>query len=496
MRSGNRLQMFRKFLSLLISASLIASPMAASAQKAAERAACAPTLELSLQEHEGLTMFRAKLSHLQSHFRTDSFEPKLNQIVRLNWPRPNVIEVSPYFMEKVLNLVDQARLKNAIANTVGLEHPDWQRYESVLLQVSLMGKTAQSLSQPIEKVTLRLIKDIGALKKPNAGISETDFNQAKARAITRVADMYSYIMRWRVLNGEMMDERALASGKTVAIAAVALVGTSVLLGTLVGASPIVAGAGAAAAGLSADVGTSLLLMKLAEIAAGAGIGFFGAPAAVLVQDSYRTYSEAVKQSANRQTRLSCELSHDIAIWKDKANSRLVTAAALGVGLGIGGGALTLSSRAAKLVLIATGLGVGIAQLYTLGKMSHETLEAIAHYRLAELAERQGDRPMALRYLYLARDHAQEAGDSGIEAVVIATLTFYLTQRFREALAIGSGAIRQVYAASADTLPTAGQAAASMQTAIKSMGTADNAGACAPEDINCVIAAGVSTGVAQ
>jgi hypothetical protein len=66
--------------------------------------------------------------------------------------------------------------------------------------------------------------------------------------------------------------------------------------------------------------------------------------------------------------------------------------------------------------------------------------------------------MALQYLYESRDLSQEAGEHALEAVIIATLSYHVGNHFTHALHDGASAIRQLYAASADTLPTAAKAA--------------------------------------
>jgi hypothetical protein len=104
------------------------------------------------------------------------------------------------------------------------------------------------------------------------------------------------------------------------------------------------------------------------------------------------------------------------------------------------------------------LGVGVAQLYALGKMSITTIESLAFYKMAEEAEAAGNHDMALQYLYESRDLSQEAGEHALEAVIIATLSYHVGNHFTHALHDGASAIRQLYAASADTLPTAAKAA--------------------------------------
>lgn len=487
----------RRLLCVFTSLTLALGPQVSRASDPADgpRPECAHRLELSLKEHDALVMFHARLSHLLNHWGRPSFEAKLDEIVGAHWPRPQVIEPSPFFMEKALNLVDQARLKNSIALTIGTDDEDWGWFDQTMRTITLMNMTGHSLMHPLDKMAIRLLQKIKAAPKRNSQITKAQFELIKAEALARLADMHTFLLRWRVLNGQMIDDRAAASAKTVAVVALGLVGGAVLVSTLVVAGPAVSGAGAAAAGLSTNPVVSALLVKVAETAAGAAIGFVGAPAAVMAQDSYETLTEALKQSANRQTNFNCELGIEIARWEEKAPGRLGTAALMGAGIGALGGAMTFSTTSAKLVLYATGLGVGVAQLYAVGKLTITGVEALVFYRLAEEAAAEGDRPMALRHLHRARDLAQEAGEYGLESIIIATLSYHVSNHFFHALTEGAGAIRQLYAASADTLPTAAKAAIKMTTAVRPIlvGDATSQGAVCPSpvpgDINCVIDAG-------
>lgn len=456
-----------------------------------ERPHCDASVELSLEEGDALRMFHAKLSHLLSHWGKPSFDAKLQEIVRKDFPQPQVLEPSPYFMEKALNLVDQARLKHSIALTIGTDDEDWGWFDQTMRQISIMEMTGHNLMHPLDRTVLSILKKIKASSQSEI---------VKAEALMRMADMHTYLLRWRVLNGQMIDDRASASSRTIAVVALGLVGGGVLISTLVVSGPIVSGAGAATAGLSTNPVVAALLVKVAETAAGAAIGFVGAPAAVIAQDSYHAMTEAVKQSYNRGTPLACELGIEINTWKDKAPERLAMAAAIGAGVGAVGGALTFSSTTARLVLYATGLGVGVAQLYAVGKMSIKTVESLVFYRLAEEAMKAGDRPMALRHLHRARDLAQEAGEYALESIIIATLTYHVGHNFMPALRDGAGAIRQLYAASADTLPTAVKAAIKMTGAVRPILAGESTServSCPsldPRDVNCVIDAGAMAGV--
>lgn len=449
-------RMFQKTLSCILAALLVGHSAVAATPAAPAGPACPLNLELSQSEFDAFIMFNARLSHLLDFYGTPGFEGKLQSIVESYWPKTLVIQVSPFFFEKVANLVDQARLRHSIALTVGLGSDSWYRFERPMKDISLMQQQGFSLVAPIEQTVQTLLKEISAAKKPAAVAAEL-WELQKAEAIMRVSQMFDFMMRWRVLNGNLIDERAAASAKSVAVLAIGLVGAGVLGSTLVVSAPVVSGAGLLAARIATTPAMARLLMKVAETAAGSAIGFFGAPAAIVVQDSYQAYSEATKQSANNQTSFSCEIAKQNELWRQQAGGKLMSAALIGASMGLGGGVLTFTTRSARLVLYATGFGVGVAQLYALGKMSASTVESLALYKMAEESEAAGKHEQALDQLFRARDLAQEAGEHGLEAIIISTLSYHVGNHFTHALHKGASAIRQLYAASADTLPTAAHA---------------------------------------
>lgn len=410
--------------------------------------ACSPSLELSQPEQSSYLMFNARLSHLMYDYGRETFEARLQSIVENYYPKTKVIQISPFYYERVANLIDQARLRHVVAKTIGLDSDTWLRFERIMKDITLLGSQGYDLMNPLDKVSIALM---------NAINSSSGSAQDKVEAIARVSQMNEYLLRWRVHNGQIIDEQAAVQARKVAIFGVGLVGAGVLCSTLVVSAPIVSGAGALAAGVSTSPVTSAILVKLAETAAGAAIGFVGAPAAVVTQNSYHALSEAAKQSANKQTEFSCEMDKQIQEWKAKAGNSLLSAALTGAGMGMVGGLLTMSARSAQAVLYTTGFGVGVAQLYAVGKLSVTAVQSVAYYKMAEDAEAAGRHDLALKYLFHARDLAQEAGEHGLESVIIATLSYHVTAHFTHALREGESAIRQLYAASADTLPTAAKA---------------------------------------
>ncbi|RZA09600.1 MAG: tetratricopeptide repeat protein [Proteobacteria bacterium] len=444
-------------LLLTLSAELCAPCLPALAS--APAAACAPSFEMSAKETDTYMMFNARLSWLNDHYGKPTFDGKLKSIIETGWPRTKMIQVSPAYFERLQNLVDQQNLKDSIARTIGLDAPAWLAFEGLMRGITLHQGSGNDLNNPFEKSALNLLKALANGKAK--GLSGNDAKTVKAEAVMRVSTMHAYLQRWRVLNGEILDDRAQASAKKVAMVAIGLVGAGVLVSTLVISGPVVGAAGAWAGALSTNPVVAGLLVKTAETAAGAAIGFYGAPGAKALEDSYHAISEAGKQSENNQTKLSCELDKQGDHWRSVAGDHLLSAALTGATMGLAGGALTFSAAGSKVVLWGTGFGVGIAQAYALGKMTQKSFEAVAAFKLADDLEEQGKHAEAVEMLKKARDLSQEEGHHALEAIIIGTLSYHVTAHFKHALHEGESAIRQLYAASADTIPTAEKAAENM-----------------------------------
>jgi hypothetical protein len=432
---------------------------------------CSATMELTMKERDAIGMFHAYLSHLLYKYGKPDFEEALGKIVANSWPRAKVIQVAPTFYERAVNLVDQERLKNSIALTVGLDSPLWDPFNKDMGKITLMDGFAEvpggyrpGRAPTLEKQTMKLLAAIrGSQPPPKRGFTREEFEQVKAEAIARVSEMYSYLMRWSMINRGLIDERGAASAKKIAVIGVGMIGAGVLVSTMMVSGPLVAGAGAYAGSLSTNPVVSALLVKLGEAAAGSLLGVVGAPAVHVIKDANHTLSEAGKRSANLQTSYACELSRQIDEWKAEGGGPYLSAALYGGAMGLGGGALTFTRASAQVVLYATGFGVGVAQLYSLGKMSSLAMESLAYYKLAEEAEAAGEHEKAVKLLYHSRDLAQDAREKGLESIIIGVLTHYLTEHFRTAMVEGENAIRVLYANSADTLPLAGKAAVSAAT---------------------------------
>lgn len=446
------------FLLLLLLAALV-SPSLAHAE---EESSCPITMALTMKEYDAIRMFHARLSHLQYKYGKPDFEASLEQIVKNSWPKAKVIQVSASFVERAINMVDQARLRHAIALTAGLESAAWEDFEGEMKRVTLMEGYVVTKWEKFPKQTVKLYE---AIKKSKAtrknSLSPEQYEVLKAEAIARVSDMASYLLRWSVINRGLLDERAAVAHKQLAVIGIGVIGGGVMVSTMIASSAIVAGAGAYAGTLSANPATSAILVKVGEVAGGVALGVVGAPAAQAIGDSHRTYSEAKKQSANLQTSFSCELSKQMKEWKERGASPYLTAAMYGGGLGAVGGALTFTRAGSYGVLAVTTGAVAVAQAHAILKTGSLAWQAIDYYRLAQEASDAGDHDKALKLLFKARDLSQEAQEKGLEMVIIGTLSGYIIGNFRTALVQGEQAIRTLYANSADTIPLAGKAAISV-----------------------------------
>jgi hypothetical protein len=455
-----RLMQFRaivKAFALLILALLISVPPA----RAAEESSCPRTMALTMRERDAIGMFHARLSHLLYKYGKPDFEASLEKIVKESWPKAKVIQVSASFVERALNMVDQARLRHAVALTAGLDNEAWDIFEREMKRVTLMDGYVVTKWDQFPKQTIKLYEAIKKSRPSNKNsVSPEQYEVLKAEAIARVSDMASYLLRWSVINRGLLDERAAVAHKQLAVIGIGVIGGGVMVSTMIASGAIVAGAGAYAGSLSANPATAALLTKLGEVAGGVALGVVGAPAAQAISDSHRTYSEAKKQSENLQTSFSCELGKQMKAWKDRGASPYLTAALYGGGLGAVGGTLTLSRVGSQVVLYGTTGAVAIAQTSTLLEAGSLSWQSIEYFRLAQEASDAGDHDKALKLLFKARDLSQEAQSKGLESVIIATLSAYIVGNFRTAMVQGEQAIRTMYANSADTIPLAGKAALS------------------------------------
>lgn len=413
---------------------------------------CPIRLGLTMQERDSYMRFYAALSHLYPYYGTEQFEPNLESIVSTKWPKESVDRTSGLFYERVVNLVDQVRLRHSVAQLIGLDNKEWVEFERYMTGISVHRGIVTHVSL-IEASARRLLKILDDTKRsPRKKGLEWDL--IRAEALLRITDMHLQMMRWRAINGEILDEQARASAKAFVVFGVGLVSSGVIVATTIYAGPLLAGTGALAASLSSNPAVAGLLIRLGGAAGSSLLGAVGAPAATLMVGSYNTLTEAAKVSNNAGTSYPCELAKQIEQWKKRAPEEALSSAAFGASIGMLGSLATFNPKTAKLILYSTGIGVSVAQAYAVGKFGQKTVESIAYYKLAKEAEERDDMEAARMHLYTARDLAQQAGQKALESIIIATLTLQVGASFKQALVEGEAAILALWASSSDTVPAA------------------------------------------
>lgn len=424
------------------------------APKAPSDDVCPVNMDITRDEAEALNRFNNKMrSGLARYYATDKFQAQLNDIIENSWPSEQVLEISPTFMEKALNLVDQHYLIDSIQRTIGIESPEWEEFHRVMRNVTTFENLTGNKHGMFTKKTQKLIE---AVKKASSSRmnkvtrDKQEQETIKARTIVRIADMFIYLERWSEINREISRLRAQGVGKQLLLTAMTVTGTGLLIASTVYAGPILAAAGAAGASLSSDIVIASLLARLAQVAAGASVGAVGGPASVLMVDSGRSLLNAGRYSKNNHTVYACEIDKQFSQWKKRGINPYLKGMLIGGGIGVFLGPLTATQVTARLTLTATGLGVGLVEAHILKGLSYNALEAIAEYRLAMEAFEQGDREGAIEHLHASREFAQEAKEAGLEAIVVSVLATHIGGHFREAMILGKDAIIKLLATSTDT----------------------------------------------
>ncbi len=436
-----------------------------------EQAMCPISMELNRMEQDAYIGFHGRLSHLNGHYGKNSFDAKLNELLELHWPTAKVIETSPLFVEKVLNKVEQQYLLHAIASTIGLDHPEWDQFFRVMRRITLNfyspGTTEnhQLFSRRTETL-MTTIRDLSLRKMKKKNTTQEEADVIKARALTMIANMFIFLERQSNINREIIMLRAQAARAAFTFNLIRYGSIGLLIASTVYAGPIIAIAGAAARGLIADVVIASQMAKLGQIAAGGGLGFVGAPVGYALTSSSSAMYQAQTNSLNNGTVYACELNKKFEEWRNQGASPYMKAALTGGGLGLFGGALTLTRAGAQVVLYATTFGVGVGQLYALNQMNENSMRGLAEYRLALMAQENGNNELAKEHLRNSRRYFQIAGEKRIESIVISILSIsFAAGDFRAALIQGEDMIRVMYANSSDTLPQAFQSAVDLSLSI-------------------------------
>ncbi|MCC6138222.1 MAG: hypothetical protein IT287_06295 [Bdellovibrionaceae bacterium] len=428
---------------------------------------CPISMELNKMEKDAYISFFVRLSHLNGHYGKNSFDTKLNSILEQHWPETKVIETSPLFMERVLNMVEIQYLKNAIASTIGQDDDLWKSFfrviRSVIIETHLAGTTGNRalFAKNTEKLTQR-IRDIPLKKMKIKNLTQEQADILKARAILLITNMFIFLERQSIINTEILALKIQELKAKFTFNLIRYGSIAILVASTMYAGPIIAIAGAAARGLVADVVIASQLAKLGQIAAGGGLGIAGAPVGHALVSASKAMYEAETNSLNNGTVFACELNKKFKEWKAQGTSPFIKAALTGGGLGLAGGALTLTRAGAQIVLYATTFGVGVGQLYALNEMNDNTMRGLAEYKLALMAQENGNNEQAREHLKKSREYFQIAGEKKIEALVISILSVsFAAGDFRAALSQGEDMIRVMYANSSDTLPQAFQSAVEM-----------------------------------
>lgn len=437
-----------------------------------EQAMCPISMEMNSMEQDAFIGFHGRLSHLNSHYGKNTFDTKLSELLELHWPTAKVIETSPLFVEKVLNKVEQQYLMHAIASTIGLDHPEWSTFFRVMHRVTLSfyspGTTENAhglFSRRTEKL-MKTIRDLPFRRIKNKNLTQAEADIVKARALTMIANMFIFLERQSTINYEIIMLRAQAAKAAFTFNLIRYGTIGLLIASTVYAGPIIAIAGIAARGLIADVVIASQMAKLGQIAAGGGLGFVGAPVGYALTSSSSAMYQAQTNSLNNGTVYACELNKKFEEWRNQGASPYMKAALTGGGLGLFGGALTLTRAGAQVVLYATTFGVGVGQLYALNQMNENSMRGLAEYRLALMAQENGNNELAKEHLRNSRRYFQIAGEKRIESIVISILSIsFAAGDFRAALIQGEDMIRVMYANSSDTLPQAFQSAVDLSLSI-------------------------------
>ncbi len=404
-------------------------------------AECSLSKDLSLQESSAFFMFNAHLSHLNRSYGRPDFEARLQEIIQEHWPKTKFNDVSALFYERVSNLVDQARLKDSIARTIGLNHPDWERFEWLMRAISLKGIMGKGTDIPFEETALILMKTISEAEQPAAIPDAGEWKMRVAEGIMRTNDMFSYLARWRAINGELVDERAHVAAQKAAMLSLGLVGAGVLYSSIILTAPAIAASATWAATLPVSPAVASLVTKAAELSVGELMGLYGSPGAFFMSSAYQTIAGGETSAVNNRTNLSCELSKQIDEWKKTAPQKLLSTAVTGIGFGAAKGALSFSRVTEKLILPYMIAADSIETFYVLKKLKDSLAESVTLYKMAEDAEAAHDHARALELLHRSQELAQESGSHELDLILVDTLSHNSGSAFVDVLKDGWKTIR-------------------------------------------------------
>jgi hypothetical protein len=311
--------------------------------------------------------------------------------------------------------------------------------------ITFQGLKGIQLGTTFENSTFQLMKAISEAPKPDSVQDPDEWNDRVVEAILRTNDMFGYLARWRVINGELIDERAAAAAQKAALYAIGLVGVGVTYTVAVGAAPALAATAAWTGALRLTPIAVELISKASEVAVGSSLGFFGAPGAYVAKSTFGAATTADLHSENNHTLLSCELSAQIEQWKKEAPRKLLSSALKGAALGSVAGTLKFTEWTSRLVTPYIVTATSLESVKLVGKFKAAEVEALALYRLAEAAEQANDHPKAMELLKKSREISHQAEAFELEALLFATLSVGETKHFRKAFFAGWRSISRLAA---------------------------------------------------
>ncbi len=422
---------------------------------------CPVNVDFNDEERLALRLFLIRLGGLERFYGKDEFQRRLNTVLSTYFPDKTVIEISPTFYERVIHYVDQQYLWNDIEMTIGKNDPQWWRdFKPLMINVTQHHYSLRPFQkQKLKEVTEAMVDRITALtasQMRKRGLTQHEADIIKARTVKELEEVYMYIDRWEQINQQIMQMRVNNTIGKILMIGLAIAPGGLLIGTTIRSAAIIAKASQYAASFATDAVVAARLGRTGQILAGAGLGAVGAPAGLMVTDISSMLLEANRNSRNNDTLYLCELNRQIQGFRERGVAPYLKASLIGGSIGLGGGVLTLTATGARAVLLATTFGVGIAQLYSVGAVTANTIFALAEFRKAQEALDRGDRQAAVEHIRTARSYTQDAREAFLNSLIIAILTGAIAKDFNVAMREGEELIRALYASSADTLPLATQ----------------------------------------
>jgi hypothetical protein len=420
---------------------------------------CPVNVDFNDDERLALRLFLNRLERMMPAYGKANFQSLLNSTISNYFPDKTVIEISPAFYERIIHLVDQQYLWNDIEMTIGKNDPMWWRdFKPMMQSVTHFNYPLRSFNRPkLKALTEALVDRITSLtasQMRKRGLTEDEANVIKARTVKELEEVYMYIDRWDQINAEISRVKMNNTLARIFMIGLTLAPGGLLIGTTIRSAMIIAKASQYAASFATDAVVAARLGRTGQILAGAGLGAVGAPAGLMVTDISSMLLEAGRNSRNNDTLYICELDKQIQAFRQRGVAPYLKATVIGGSIGLGGGALTLTATGARAVLYATTFGVGVAQLYSVGAVSVNTIYALSEFRQAQEALDRGDREAAVQHLRAARQYTVGAREAFLNSLIIGILTGAIAKDFGVAMRHGEEIIRALYASSADTLPLA------------------------------------------